>query len=118
MTFQLSQLFKEWEAKAAKQKEKYKEAMEQYTASGGASGGGGGSSGASKKKPSKSKSSGNLSVSPSKITSKEYISDDDSSSDDDKPVSAFHISQLFNFSFFKIFLKKVFFLKKNFCVLF
>ncbi|KAJ1532076.1 hypothetical protein ONE63_000705 [Megalurothrips usitatus] len=74
----------EWEAKAAKLKEEYAEAMKEYTASGG----GASSSSAAKKETSSKKASKSkvTTVSPSKVVSKEYISDDDSSSDDEKPV--------------------------------
>lgn len=73
----------EWEAKAAKLKEEYNEAMKEYNASGGGGSVASGKKESAPKKPSKSKASA---VSPIKAISKEYISDDDSSSDDDKPV--------------------------------
>uniref|UniRef100_A0A1B6EEE8 FACT complex subunit SSRP1 n=1 Tax=Clastoptera arizonana TaxID=38151 RepID=A0A1B6EEE8_9HEMI len=72
----------EWEAKAAKQKEEYMEAMKEYKASGG-------SGDKSSKKSSGSKKS-NTTVSPTKagsggsFISKEYIDTDSDSSDDNK----------------------------------
>ncbi|XP_063225071.1 FACT complex subunit Ssrp1 [Bacillus rossius redtenbacheri] len=77
----------EWEAKAAKAKEEYTEAMKEYKASGG------GAADPAKKKEAKKEpkeakrkesSAAKSSSSPQKnVKSKEYISDDDSSSDDE-----------------------------------
>ncbi|XP_052902941.1 FACT complex subunit Ssrp1 [Anopheles moucheti] len=74
---------KEWEAKAAKAKEDYVEAMAAYKASGGGGDADGGSKGDKrKKKPPTPKKSADTSMMGDRFKSKEFIEDDSSSEDD------------------------------------
>jgi structure-specific recognition protein 1 len=77
----------EWEAKAAKEKERYTREMEEYKASGGGAGGeGSGKSGEKRKKDAKTITNTSNAGAGEGFKSKEYISDD-SSSDDEKKKS-------------------------------